>query len=236
MDRKIVSREEWTRARKELLAKEKEHDRLRDALSAERRALPMVKVDEPYVFEAEGGQVTLLDLFGGRRQLIVYHFMFDPSWDDGCKSCSFLADTFDGASVHLPARDTSFVAVSRAPLAKLDAFKKRMGWSFRWVSSAGSDFNYDYQATARPEDVAAGTAMYNFATGTSGSFPGERPGASVFFRDGADVFHTYSTYARGLDHLIATYDWLDLTPLGRDEEKLPYGMAWVRLHDRYPPA
>jgi predicted dithiol-disulfide oxidoreductase (DUF899 family) len=233
MDPKIVSREEWTRARRELLAKEKEHDRLRDALSAERRKLPMVKVDKPYAFEGEGGPATLLDLFGGRRQLIVYHFMFDPSWSEGCKSCSLLADTFDGASAHLPARDTSFVAVSLAPLAKLTAYKARMGWSFRWVSSAGSDFNYDYHVSARAEDIAAGTVEYNYST-KAGPFEGERPGASVFLREGSDVFHTYSTYARGLDHLIATYEYLDLTPLGRDEEKLPYGMAWVRHHDKYP--
>jgi predicted dithiol-disulfide oxidoreductase (DUF899 family) len=233
MNPKIVSREEWTRARKELLAKEKAHDHLRDALSAERRQLPMVKVDKPYTFEGAEGRVSLADLFGGRRQLIVYHFMFDPSWDEGCKSCSLLADTFDGASVHLPARGTSFVAVSRAPLAKLDAYKKRMGWSFRWVSSFGSDFNHDYHVSATPEDIAAGTVEYNYSTKPSPSLPEERPGASVFLKEGADVLHTYSTYARGLDHLIATYEFLDLTPLGRDEEKLPYGMAWVRHHDKY---
>jgi predicted dithiol-disulfide oxidoreductase (DUF899 family) len=224
---KIVSQEEWLAARKALLAKEKAFDRERDALSAERRTLPMVKVEKPYVFETTNGNVTLRDLFEGRSQLIVYHFMFDPSWTDGCKSCSFLADTFDGASVHLPARDTSFVAISRAPLAKLDAFKKRMGWKFRWVSSLGTDFNYDYQVSSRPGEKPT----YNYK---EQDFPSaEKPGASVFMRDGDDVFHTYSTYSRGLDHLIGTYNYLDLTPLGRDEDALKYGMEWVRLHDKY---
>jgi predicted dithiol-disulfide oxidoreductase (DUF899 family) len=228
---KTVSREEWTAARKALLKKEKEFDRQRDALAAERRALPMVKVDKEYVFEGPEGRATLRDLFGAHPQLIVYHFMFDPSWDEGCKSCSYLADTFDGASVHLPARDTAFVAVSRAPLAKLEAFKKRMGWSFRWLSSSPTDFNYDFHVSFEPKEKAAGKGGYNYS---DKPFPmSEAPGLSVFLREGGDVFHTYSTYARGLDHLIATYNYLDLTPLGRHEEKLEYGMAWVRLHDKY---
>src|SRR5262249_11236417 len=160
-------------------------------------------VETSYVFEGPGGRVTLADLFEGRRQLIVYHFMFDPSWEEGCKSCSYLADTFDGASLHLGGRDTAFVAISRAPLAKLEAFKQRMGWHCRWVSSLGNDFNYDYHVSVRPD--ASGPVEYNYAIR---DFPSsERPGASVFLRDGDDVFHTYSTYARGLDHLIGTYNY-----------------------------
>jgi len=225
-----VSREEWLVARRALLDQEKDLDRRRDALSAERRRLPQVKVEQPYAFDAAEGRVTLVDLFGGRRQLVVYHFMFDPSWDEGCKSCSFLADTFDGAARHLAARDTSFVAISRAPLAKLAAFEERMGWSFRWVSSADSTFNFDYHVSFRPDEQSTGE--YNYQKRGFG-MP-EAPGLSVFLREGDEVFHTYSTYARGLDHLIGTYSYLDLTPLGRDEEKLPYGMAWVRHHDKYP--
>jgi predicted dithiol-disulfide oxidoreductase (DUF899 family) len=226
---KIVSQSEWLVARKELLKKEKAFNQERDALSAERRKLPMVKVDKAYTFEEPGGHATLRDLFSGRTQLIVYHFMFDPSWDEACKSCSLLADTFDGASVHLPARDISFVAISRAPVAKIEAFKKRMGWSFRWLSSTNTDFNYDYKVSFRPEDQDKGG--YNYA---NERFPmSEAPGASVFLRNGDDVFHTYSTYARGLDILIGTYNYVDLAPLGRNEGNLKYGMEWVRHHDKY---
>jgi predicted dithiol-disulfide oxidoreductase (DUF899 family) len=228
---KIVSRDEWTAARKQLLQKEKDFNRRRDALSAERRELPCVKVEKDYVFVGPNGRVSLRDLFEGRRQLIVYHFMFDPSWDEGCKSCSLLADTFNGGSLHLPARDASFVAVSRAPLAKLQAYEKRMGWTFMWVSSAETDFNYDYHVSFRQEDRDAGTIEYNYE---QKAFPlSEAPGLSVFLRDGDDVLHTYSTYARGLDILISTYDYLDLTPLGRNEKDLPYTMSWVRRHDEY---
>ena len=228
---RIVPRDEWTQARKELLAKEKEFNRARDALSAERRKLPWVKVDKEYVFQDPRGRATLHDLFNGRRQLIVYHFMFDPSWEEGCKSCSYVADNFQGSPAHLAARDVSFVAISRAPLAKIEAFKKRMGWTFRWLSSFETDFNYDYHVSFRPEDKVAGKVDYNY---TSQEFPSsEAPGLSVFFRDGDDVFHTYSTYSRGLDILIGTYNYLDLTPLGRDEEQLPFTMSWLRHHDRY---
>ncbi len=229
--RKIVSREEWLAARKALLAKEKEATRQRDALAAERRSLPMVRIEKPYAFEGPDGTRTLLDLFAGRPQLIVYHFMFDPSWSEGCKSCSLFADTFDGAIRHLGGRDTAFAAISRAPLAKLLAFQRRMGWTFPWYSSADSDFNYDFHVTFPPEDLAAGRTEYNYVVQ---KFPEpEAPGASVFLRDGDQIFHTYSTYARGLDGLIATYNLLDLTPLGRHEEGLPYTMSWVRHHDRY---
>lgn len=228
---KIVSRAEWTAARVQLLQKEKEFNRQRDALSAERRELPCVKVEKDYVFTGPNGRTSLRDLFEGRRQLIVYHFMFDPSWEEGCKSCSLLADTFDGGSLHLPARDVSFVAVSRAPLAKLEAFKKRMGWRFKWVSSAESDFNYDYHVSFRQEDKDAGTVEYNYK---NQQFPvSEAPGVSVFLRDGDDVLHTYSTYARGLDILMSTYNYLDLVPFGRNEEGLAYTMSWLRHHDKY---
>lgn len=228
---KIVSRAEWTAARVRFLQKEKEFNRQRDALSAERRELPCVKVEKDYVFTGPNGRTSLRDLFEGRRQLIVYHFMFDPSWEEGCKSCSLLADTFDGGSLHLPARDVSFVAVSRAPLAKLEAFKKRMGWRFKWVSSAESDFNYDYHVSFRQEDKDAGTVEYNYK---NQEFPlSEAPGVSVFLRDGDDVLHTYSTYARGLDILMSTYNYLDLVPFGRNEEGLAYTMSWLRHHDKY---
>jgi len=228
---RIVSREDWTRARKELLAKEKAFTRERDALSAARRELPMVRIEKTYVFEEPAGKASLTDLFDGKRQLVVYHFMFDPTWDAGCKSCSLVADNFASSIVHLGARDTAFAAISRAPVAKIEPFKKRMGWTFRWLSSSSSDFNYDFGVSFRPEDVAAKSTTYNYE---QKPFPrSEAPGISVFLRDGEDVLHTYSTYGRGLDLLINTYNYLDLTPLGRQEQDLPYGMSWVRHHDSY---
>jgi predicted dithiol-disulfide oxidoreductase (DUF899 family) len=223
---KIVSPNEWLSARKELLAKEKAFSRARDELAAERRKLPMVKLTKEYVFEAPEGKTNLRDLFGKRRQLIVYHLMFDPKWEAACKSCSFIADNFQASPVHLGARDTALVAVSRAPLAKIEAFKKRMAWTHRWLSSENSDFNYDFGVSFR-EDEKGG---YNYGDENYG---GESPGCSVFLKAGSDVFHTYSTYARGLDMLITTYHYLDLTPLGRQEEGLKHGMMWVRLHDQY---
>jgi len=227
----VVTREEWLRARLALLEQEKQLNRARDEISAARRRLPMVRIETPYVFEGPSGPTSLLDLFGEHRQLLIYHFMFDPAWSEGCKSCSLFADTFDGAVRHLRGRDTAFAAISRAPLAKLLAFQRRMGWSFPWYSSAESDFNYDFHVTFTPEDHAAGRTEYNYAIQR---FPeSEAPGSSVFLRDGDEVFHTYSTYARGLDHLIGTYNLLDLTPLGRHEEGLPHTMSWVRHHDRY---
>jgi predicted dithiol-disulfide oxidoreductase (DUF899 family) len=228
---RVVSHDEWLTARTSLLEMEKEFTRLRDKLSAARRELPWEAVTKPYVFDGPNGRESLADLFEGRSQLIVYHFMFDPSWSEGCKSCSLFADTFDGAIRHLGGRDTAFAAISRAPLAKLLAFQRRMGWTFPWYSSADSDFNYDFHVTFPPEDLAAGRTEYNYVVQ---KFPEpEAPGASVFLRDGDQIFHTYSTYARGLDGLIATYNLLDLTPLGRHEEGLPYTMSWVRHHDRY---
>jgi predicted dithiol-disulfide oxidoreductase (DUF899 family) len=228
---RIVSRDEWTAERKQLLQREKEFTHQRDALSAARRELPCVKVEKDYVFVGPDGRASLRDLFEGRRQLIVYHFMFDPSWEQGCKSCSFLADGFDGAAYHLPARDVTLVAVSRAPIEKLSAFKARMGWRFPWYSSAETDFNYDYHVSFRQDDVDAGAAEYNYEK-ASGPIS-EAPGLSAFLRDGDDVLHTYSAYARGLDALVTTYNVLDLAPLGRNEEGLPHTMSWVRHHDKY---
>jgi predicted dithiol-disulfide oxidoreductase (DUF899 family) len=231
----IVSREEWIAARKVHLAHEKEYTQARDRLSAERRALPWVKVDKSYVFDGPNGKQTLGDLFAGRNQLVVQHFMFAPDWNEGCKSCSFWADGFERMIPHLAARDTTLVAISRAPLEKLEAFKQRMGWTFDWLSSAHNDFNYDYAVSFTPQEIAEGAKVYNF--GTSGFGVEEAPGISVFFRDEAgNIFHTYSCFARGLDMMNAAYHYLDLTPLGRHEEGLPYPMDWLRLRDQYQPA
>jgi predicted dithiol-disulfide oxidoreductase (DUF899 family) len=238
MRHEIVSPQAWLAARKAHLAKEKEFTRLRDQLSAERRALPWTRVEKAYAFEGPGGTQTLPELFDGRSQLIVYHFMFGPGWEQGCPSCSFAADHFDGARVHLAQRDVTLVAVSRAPLAEIEPFSKRMGWRFPWLSSFGSDFNADYHVSFSKDELAKGEVYYNYG---KTAFPSEEaPGASVFYKDpdGA-VFHTYSTYARGLDMLVGAYNWLDLAPKGRDEAELPWTMAWVRHHDRYdvePPA
>jgi predicted dithiol-disulfide oxidoreductase (DUF899 family) len=229
---KVVSREEWLVARKQLLAREKQLTRERDAVAAERRQLPWVKVEKNYVFDSATGKKTLADLFDGRSQLIVYHFMFGPEWQEGCPSCSFNMDHTDGALVHLAQRDVSFAAVSRALLPKIEAFKKRMGWKFNWVSSNGTDFNYDYQASFTPEQLAGGRVEYNYARV---EFPSaEAPGISVFYKDEDDnIFHTYSAYARGSETTINTYNYLDLVPKGRDEDDLPFTMAWLRHHDRY---
>jgi predicted dithiol-disulfide oxidoreductase (DUF899 family) len=229
---RIVSKEEWTRTRKALLAREKENTRQRDELARQRRELPWVRVEENYVFDTPGGKVTLADLFRGKSQLIVYHFMFGPDWAEGCPSCSFVSDHLDGAVPHLAARDASLVMVSRAPLAKLEEFKKRMGWRFPWVSSFGNSFNRDFGVYFTPEEKATGAVYYNY---TMQPFPDEAPGASVFYKDPAtgEVFHTYSTFGRGLDALVTSYVLLDLVPKGRDEDDLPFSMQWVRHHDRY---
>ncbi len=229
---KIVSGNEWLAARKQLLVKEKEFTRLRDQLSTERRKLPWVKVEKNYVFDGTHGKETLADLFEGRSQLIIYHFMFGPGWEEGCPSCSLLADHFDGSVTHLVQRDVTLIVVSRAPLAKVETFKKRMGWRFKWVSSYGSDFNYDYHVSFTTDEMVKEKVYYNYDIG---KFPREEaPGISVFYKDLAgEVFHTYSSYARGLDMLLGVYHFLDLTPKGRDEEGLPWTMAWVRHHDRY---
>lgn len=231
MNREIVSEAEWLVARKDLLTREKEFTRHRDALTATRRNLPMVKIDKKYVFDGPDGKETLADLFDGRSQLIVYHFMLGPDWEEGCKSCSYLADHFDGANWHLPQRDVTFVVISRAPLSKLESYKKRMGWRFKWLSSHGSDFNFDHHVSFTKEDEKKNKVYYNYKEGEFVS--DELPGLSVFYKDeNGDVFHTYSTYARGLDILVGTYSLLDLTPKGRDENP-ESTMDWVRRHDQY---
>ncbi len=232
---RVVPPGEWLAARKELLRKEKEFSRLRDELSRQRRALPWEKVEKNYVFDGPRGKETLSDLFGGRSQLVVYHFMFGPGWKEGCPSCSFLADGFDGAAVHLAHRDVTFLVISRATWPEIAAFKKRMGWQFKWVSSSGNDFNYDYHVSFTKDEQATGKVLYNYEPT---EFPSEEgPGASVFYKnDAGEIFHTYSTYARGLDPMLMTYQWLDLTPKGRDEDGLAFTMAWVRHHDKYADA
>jgi predicted dithiol-disulfide oxidoreductase (DUF899 family) len=228
----VVPHEEWVAARSAFLVEEKEFTRLRDELSRRRRELPWEAVERPYAFEGADGTKTLAELFGPRSQLVVYHFMFAPEWDEGCLHCSFWADSFDGIGVHLEHRDVTFVAISRAPFAKLEAFRRRMGWSFTWVSSFGSDFNLDHHVSFTPEQLEAGTAVYNYGTTDAGGE--DREGVSVFFKDedGA-VFHTYSTYARGIDMLNGAYHFLDLVPKGRDEDALDGPQDWVRHHDRY---
>jgi predicted dithiol-disulfide oxidoreductase (DUF899 family) len=232
----VVSREEWLAARRAHLAKEKALTRERDRLSAERRALPWLRVEKDYVFEGPDGRETLGELFAGRSQLVVDHFMLAPGWGEGCVGCSFGADHLDGAIPHLANHDVSVVAVSRAPFAEIAAFRKRMGWRFKWVSSHGSDFNYDYQVSFRPEESATGEVFYNFEMQPFQSE--ELPGTSVFYRDEAgQIFHTYSSYARGSEALIGTYSILDLTPKGRNETGPHHNlMDWVRHHDRYEEA
>jgi predicted dithiol-disulfide oxidoreductase (DUF899 family) len=228
---KIVSKAEWLVARKDLLTREKELTRLRDELSRHRRELPWVKIDKEYVFDGQDGRETLADLFDGHSQLMVYHFMFGPGWEEGCKSCSYLADHFDGANWHLPHRDVSFVVISRAPLAKLQSYQRRMGWRFKWLSSHRNDFNFDYHVSFTKEDEKKGKVYYNYAM--QDFISDELPGLSVFYKDeSGDVFHTYSAYARGLDILVGTYNFLDLVSKGRDENP-DSTMDWVRRHDEY---
>ncbi len=233
-DHRVVSREEWVSARRELLRKEKELTRLNDELSRERRALPWVRVEKEYVFATPEGKRTLADLFQGRSQLVVYHFMFGPGWTEGCGGCSFLSDHFDGANLHLAHHDVTLVAVSRAPLEEFLPFKKRMGWRFPWVSSCESDFNYDFHASSRKEELASGRIVYNFEEIGSDDAGEEHHGMSVFYRnEDGEIFHTYSCYARGVDILCGTHNLLDLTPKGRNERGT---MDWVRLHDQYESA
>ena len=238
----VVSKDEWLKARKRLLAKEKEFTRMRDQLSAERRALPWLRIDKDYSFDGPNGRETLVQLFGDRSQLVVYHFMFAPEWDVGCKSCSFWADNFNGITAHLRARDVAFAAISRAPFAKLKGFAKRLGWTFKWVSSDESDFNYDFEVSFRPDALARGEATYNFAKLSSfrsrgvvlNMTPSDMPGISVFAKDESGaVFRTYSTYGRGLDMMNTAYHYLDLVPKGRDEAGQAHTMAWVKLRDLY---
>jgi predicted dithiol-disulfide oxidoreductase (DUF899 family) len=230
---KVVSRAGWLAARRQLLAFEKELSRARDELSRQRRELPWVKVEKSYVFDGPNGKETLADLFDGRSQLIVKHFMFGPGWKEGCVGCSFEVDHIEGALVHLQNHDVTYVAVSRAPLAEIEAFKKRMGWRFKWVSAFGSDFNYDYHVSFTKMDLARGKVYYNFEM--CNVQMEELSGRSVFYKDQAgDIFHTYSAYGRGTEELLGTYVVLDLTPKGRNEIGPNYNLTdWVRHHDRY---
>ena len=230
---KVVSEKEWVEARKSLLKKEKELTRQRDEISRQRRELPWVRMEKNYVFDGPNGKETLSDLFDGRSQLIVYHFMFGPDWEEGCASCSFVADHIDGTLAHLEHRDVTFVVVSHAPYEKLAAFKKRMGWKFKWVSAFNNDFNYDFHVSFTKDEMAKGNVYYNYE---NAGFPSEEgPGASVFYKeDGtANVYHTYSSFGRGLDQMLNTYNYLDLVPKGRDEGDA--GQAgWVHRRDEYP--
>ena len=232
MQGRIVSHEDWLKARLELLAAEKEFTRQRDALTRRRMAMPWERVAKSYRFEGPTGARSLADLFDGRSQLIVYHFMLAPDWEEGCKSCSFWADNFNGIPIHLNHRDVTFTAVSRAPLAKIEAYKTRMGWSFPWVSSYGSDFNVDYQVSFTPEELARGKAYYNYAVRSNDM--SDQVGISVFCQnEHGEPFHTYSCYQRGVDMLNGAYHYLDLVSKGRDEDGFDFSMEWVRRHDRY---
>jgi predicted dithiol-disulfide oxidoreductase (DUF899 family) len=231
----VVSQERWLAERKALLAHEKELTRLRDQIARERRALPWVRIEKDYAFDTTEGRRTLAELFAGRRQLVVQHFMFGPDWTEGCRSCSFMADHTDGMTAHLAQRDIGFVAVSRGPLAELQRFRRRMGWQFTWVSSAGGEFNHDFHVSFTPQEQARGEVHYNYTTQPFVSE--ELPGLSVFVRDDAGtVFHTYSTFGRGVESMMGTYQLIDLTPRGRDEQDVPNKMHWLRHHDRYEPA
>jgi predicted dithiol-disulfide oxidoreductase (DUF899 family) len=231
-NRRLVSRDEWVAERKVLLAREKELTHLRDEIARERRALPWVGVDKSYIFDAPEGRRTLAELFDGRHQLLVQHFMLAPGWEQGCPSCSYMADHSDGMNIHLAHRDVTLVAISRAPLVEIERFQRRMGWRFTWVSSYGNDFNYDFGVSFTPEQLANGQINYNY--GTWPHAHEEWPGISVFYKDDAgDVFHTYSTYGRGVEVMMGTYNMLDLVPKGRDEREVEYKMEWVRHHDRY---
>lgn len=228
-DHSVVSRAEWLAERKTLMTKEKEVTRLYDQVCAARRDLPWVKVEEDYVFQGSSGDVSLAGLFEGRSQLVIYHFMYGPRWEEGCKSCSFISDNIDAVNLHLAHHDVTLMAVSRAPFEEFQAFKKRMGWKFNWVSSAENNFNFDYGVSFTEESMAAGHNTYNYEP-FDGSYS-ETPGISVFYKDASgDVYHTYSTYARGGDILIGAHNWLDMTPLGRNEMEI---MDWVRHHDKY---
>ena len=226
---RVVSHDEWVKARQKFLKREKAFTRERDALTQERRELPWEKVDKGYVFDGPDGRETLSDLFAGKSQLVVYHFMFGADWDEGCPACSFWADNFNPIVVHLKHRDTTMVAISRAPLKKIEAFRKRMGWGFKWLSSGGNDFNRDLGVAFTPEEVERKKADYNYTM--QDPFETEREGTSVFFKDAkGNIFHTYSAYARGIDLVNTAYNYLDMTPKGRDE-KSP--LDWIRHHDKY---
>lgn len=228
-----VSREEWHRARLELLKKEKEHSKARDELTRARQNLPWVRIEKDYVFEGPDGKVHLRELFEGKSQLIVYHFMFEEDWEEGCKSCSFLADHYEPAIVHLANRDVSMVTISKASLKKIEAFRKRMKWNFRWMSSTDSDFNRDFHVSFTEDEMASGRGFYNFEE-TSTFSTKEAPGMSAFVQDkNGQIYHTYSTYARGLENFLTAYHLLDIVPKGRDEAEFSYGMEWLRHKDKY---
>jgi len=230
-NRKVVSQKEWIADRKKLLAKEKKFSKLRDDLNLQRRKLPWVKIEKEYVFQGPAGKVSLDDLFSGKSQLLIYHFMFGPGWGDGCPHCSFWADHFDSASIHIGHRDTAFAVVSRAPWKEIAPFKKRMGWKFNWVSSSNADFNFDFNVSFTPEQLKTRTAIYNFAPLDMDI--DEREGVSALYRDkSGDIYRTYSSYARGIDLMNTTYNFLDLTAKGRDED-LDASQNWVRYHDKY---
>jgi predicted dithiol-disulfide oxidoreductase (DUF899 family) len=232
MQNQVVSPEEWLKARLELLAAEKEFTRQRDALTRRRMAMPWERVEKSYRFDGPNGALSLADLFDGRTQLIVYHFMFGADWEEGCKSCSFWADNFNGIPIHLNHRDVTLAAVSRAPLAKINAYRKRMGWSFPWVSSHGSDFNFDYHVSFTPEQIAEGKAYYNYDVRPVDV--SDEQGISVFCKnERGEVFHTYSCHGRGIDMVNGAYQFLDLVPKGRDEDDLKFSMEWVRRRDQY---
>ena len=232
-NREVVSHQEWIEARQVLLQREKEFTRLRDELAAARRELPWESVEREYFFDGPHGRESLADLFGAADQLIIYHFMFDPDWDEGCVACSFMADHFNPATIHVEQRNAAFVAISRAPLTKLQAYRERMGWKFKWLSSNESTFNFDYGVSFPPEALEAGQRQYNYTV--QSQFDGaEAPGLSVFYKDESGrIFHTYSTYARGLEDFLGAYRFLDVLPNGRDEDGLPWSMAWLQRHDQY---
>jgi len=232
---RVVSRDEWHAARKELLVKEKHLTREYDAISALRRQLPWVKVEKDYIFEGPNGKETLADLFAGRSQLIVRHFMFGPGWGEGCVGCSFASDHVGGVLVHIEHHDVTYVAVSRAPVSEIEAFRKRMGWTFKWVSSSGNDFNYDYHVSFTSEEITQGKVFYNFELRDLPFKTEDLSGVSVFYKDAAGgIFHTYSCYARGDEGGLTAYFYLDITPKGRDENGPTYTLGdWVRHHDRY---
>ena len=234
-DHPVVTPDRWLAERKKLLAREKELTKLRDEIAALRRMLPWVRIEKDYQFDTPNGKRSLADLFEGRSQLMVQHFMLGPGWEQGCPSCSYMADHMDGMNIHLANRDITFIAVSRASLDEIERFRARMGWKFKWVSSNATDFNFDFHVSFTPEERAKGKVNYNF---TMQPFPAEEaPGISLFCKNETDeVFHTYSTFGRGVEVMMGAYDMMDLAPKGRGERDVPYKMEWVRHHDRYEPA
>lgn len=233
-EHKVISPKDWLAARKRLLIKEKKFSKLRDQLNRERRELPWVRVDKEYVFAGPDGRETLAQLFAGKSQLIVYHFMFGPGWREGCPHCSFWADHYDSVNLHIGQRDTTLVVISRAPWKEIEPFKKRMGWRFKWLSSHGNDFNFDFHVSFTPEEIKSGKLFYNYADLEMDM--DEREGVSAFYQDRqGNIYHTYSAYARGIDLLNTTYNFLDLTARGRDENP-ERAQDWVRFHDKYPTA